>query len=575
MRTSPSRVLLLLALLVAAPPAVAGVTWGGNLGFSAHRSDQWTDQSHSGVTDYWFAGALHLDASFFTPGTLELGAGVSYLGYRTVGGSASDALNYDLHFSALARTPVLVSGSATRTTIDFTADTSNDRIGTTQIDSLSGSVGLASPGYPALSATVRNTASTNRFGGAPTVNADVTTLSAAATQSVEALNYTLSYDTGWASGDYVESNYRQHAAVVRAMAELATNLTAQVSATYNLRLPTIVDPNNPRYDDQSLSAYVQWMDYPDTSGGGGYSYADTLFEAPGSETRQTISHGLSAYGSHRLHPDLSVDATAGLTVLQARSGAAEQQSTGEQAGAAVRWDRRWGQWTSQSSAGGNLGLYQGEGGLRTSAWAVGASTSWSRPVESWSTGLGLSGSYETNTGASQGTRYRLYANAAASGAPGGWSFDAALNGGYSHSSSDFYGSNSSTNLRLVSQASRSGYVLSLNAGLTDDLAGVLIPGTSTGSLIPSTFNTRSTYVQGTASLPALQNLSLTLLARYLSTTSPGRVTRWEDAVSVNASYSLGAWVLSLYDQVTVGGSENGVEGTQNLIFFMVTRSFGR
>jgi hypothetical protein len=576
MRTSALRILLGLALVTAAPPARAGVLFGGDLGASMNRDDQWGADARSSRTTWWFAGSLHLDASFFTPGTLDLGAAASYLGYRATGGAASDALNYQVHLVALARTPFSLSASAGRSTIDFTADTNSGRVGTTRVDSLSGTAVLSAASYPYLAASIRNTATTNRASGAPAVKSDATTVSAEASQSVEALNYSLNYDTGWSGGDYAETNFRNHAASLRAQAQLDTNVTAQVMATYNLRQPTLSSPLNPRLDSQTLSTWLQWSASSETAGGGGYSYSNALFDAPGSPLRQSISHSLNGYASHRLSDDFSFDLSASGTAAQTRVGATELRATGEEAGAGVRWRRQLDQYAAQASLNGSLGLYQPSEGANATSWGVAANTSASRPLATWYATAGLSGSYDENSGASAGHRTRLVATLGTSGVPLGWSLSSMLNAGYSRSVSPSFGASRQANVRIEAQASRGGYNLGLNAGITDDLAEVLVPGAPPATaLIPVDFNTQARFAMATATVPTVPRLFLTFVGRALSVSSPGRSSQWETGLGVSAGYYIGAFQLTLYDQVTVGGTSGLSTSTQNLLFLSVSRSFGR
>ena len=131
MRTSALRCMLpamAVALLTAAVPARAGFGWNGSAGLSLQRTDTWSNAgADSSRNLLWFTGSLVLDASFFGPGVLDLGASASYLGYRAQGGTASDGLNYRLTLGALRNTPVSLGATASRSTIDFTADTAAGR----------------------------------------------------------------------------------------------------------------------------------------------------------------------------------------------------------------------------------------------------------------------------------------------------------------------------------------------------------------------------------------------------------------------------------------------------------------
>ena len=94
-------------------------------------------------------------------------------------------------------------------------------------------------------------------------------------------------------------------------------------------------------------------------------------------------------------------------------------------------------------------------------------------------------------------------------------------------------------------------------------------------LAPVSFNTQSRYALLTATIPTVRSLFLSLTARHLEYTSPGRATQWETGATLSASYALGAFQLSLSDSINTGGSGASASATQNLLFFSVTRSFGR
>lgn len=576
MRRSTWQLLLGLALLGAAHPAHAGFGWGGSIGLSLQQNNQWGNGTRVESTVFWFTGGLHLDASFFTPGTLTLGGSANYLGYRASGGSGSDGLNYELHVSALGRTPVRLDASVMRSTTDFTASPNHTQVGTTRVDGVSGGVQVLVADFPIVNATISNVAVSNRSIGSAPVKSETTSLFATAAQSVDWLNYSLQYDTHWTSGDYAETNYQSHNASIRSQFQLESNVSAQAAASYYLRLPTLDSPLDPRMDFQTVSALVQWGPSASVSGGAGYSYTDSLFEAPGSPLRQAISHGVSAYGSRQLNNDLALDLNLSGSSSQARLGTVETRATSESVGSGIRWNRQLTGYAAQATLNGNLGLYQPEVGPNASAWSVSTSGTLWRPIGTWTTSATAAASYDENSGASAGHQLRLYGALSAMGTPFGWYLTSLLTGGYTRTETTAFGGTRNLNVRLDVQANHSGYNLGLNAGVTDDLAEVLIPGAPpAGALIPVDFNTRSRYAMATATIPTFSNLYLSLAGRYVAVTSPGRETNWEAGLSLSASYYLGAFQFSLYDQVSTGGATSTGIGTQNLVFFSASRSFGR
>jgi hypothetical protein len=580
MRTTSARLLLgLLGLLGLglARPTPAEVWYGGQLGFSFDQRNQWYPGADSSFRSYWFTGGAYLGASFFSPGTLSLSGSADYRGYRAVGGSSSDGLNYGLRLNALERTPVHLAASINRETVDFASDSSRTRTGTTRQESVAGSAALVFDGLPSLSATAWNTTFSNQAVGSPAVKSDTTGMNMEAAQTVDWANYRLNYNTAWSSGDYAETNYQNHFFAFRTLAHPSTDVTASVDANYFLRLPTLSSALNPRIDTQTLTTWLQ-VGGPlgTTTGGGGYSYSSSLFEVPGEQPRESIAHSLNAYADRQLNAEWAVNVDAGASASETRASGLDQRATGEQVSATFRWARQVDRLALNGTVGAGLGAIQLASGPDPVAWNVNASGGVSRPVSTWLVSSYLIASYDSNTGAAAGRRLRLLGNATANGSPFGWTLDSLLNLGYAFTDSPTFGSKRTVNSRLTVQARRGGLLLSLDAGLTDDLSDVLVPvsGPSLGTA-PGTYNTQSRYVLATATIPTFQSLFLSLTARHLEFTSPGRPTQWESGGTLTASYVIGAIQFSLLDSVTTGGGGAGNTGTQNLLFFSVTRSFGR
>ncbi len=581
MRTATLRHLagatLLALLLPSGPAGAASFGWGGDLGFSLNQENSWVANGASSNTVYTMSGGLRLNYSPFAPGVLDLGAAASYLGYRAVGGSASDGLNYALTVSALRQTPLNLSATAFRSTTEFTADRNNARVGSTRVDGLAATATLATVDYPFLMASWNTSASESRPMGAAPVKSDVTGVAAAVVQSVDSLYYQLTFDTAWSGGDYAETNYRNRNAQFSANAQLATNVMARAAANYTLRLPTLESPLNPRLDNQSFTAGLQWNTPGLINSSVSYNYSSSLFAAPGSPLRQGITHSLSATVSKDLSSQLAYDLGGSASASLNRNGTAEQQASGEQVNGGLRWNREVSTTAWLASVNGGYGRFQPGGGApSTSAWSLGGSVNASRPVGTWNTSAGLNASYSANGGASAGHGSRINGMLSAGGSPFGWSFSSMLTGGYSSTDSPLYGQNHQAVARFEAHAARSGWNLSLDAAVTDDISQLMVTGAPPASVIaPIDYNTQSRYAVATASLPPIQRLILSFMGRTLHYSAPGRPSSWESGLSVNATYFIGAFNLSLYDQVTTGGSSGLSSGTQNLLFFSVSRHFGR
>lgn len=576
MRTSASRLLLGLLGLALARPAQAEIWYGGQLGFGLDQRNQWSAASDSSSRSLWFLGGVNLGASFFAPGTLTLGGTADYRGYRSSEGPASDGFDYNLRLNALDRTPVHLAGAISGQTIDFTNDSSRVRTGTTRADGASASTSLVFADLPVLSATFSNTTLTNRTTGAAPIKSETSALNLEASQVIDWANYRLTYDSTWASGDYAETNYRNHFVTFGTLAHLSPNVTASVNANYFLRLPTLSSALDPRIDTQNVSSLLQWGNVKETSGGCGYNYSSSLFEVPGERPRESIVHTVTAYGDRQLDPELGVTLNAGATAAQTRANGAEERATSEQVATAVRWARQWAQYQTSTSMGGGVGAFQPQTGANSVAWNVNASGGASRMISTWQVGSTLLASYDSNTGASAGKRFRLLGSATAVGAPFGWSFSSLLNLGYSHADSPTFGSRRTIDTRFTAQALRGGFALTVDAGLTDDLSDLLVPGAMpVASVAPVAFNSQSRYAMITATVSTIRQLYLSLTARHLEYTSPGRITQWETGGTLSASYLLGAFQFALSESLTTGGSGSGTSATQSLLLLTATRTFGR
>jgi hypothetical protein len=568
----------LLALLVLAGPArAAGFSWGADLGFTYNQLGNWgADGKYSASSAYSLMGGLALNYSPFAPGLLDLGASAAYLGTRTDYGSASDGFIYNLRLSALRNTPVSVGASAFRSNTDFTAGRDYNQVGNVRVDGLTANALVNFADYPILQANWLNTVTRTTPIGAAPISSDTTSVGASASQSVDSLNYTLTYQTGWGSGDYAETNYRNHNAQLYAFSQLATNVSFQASANYSLRLPTVESAINPRIDNQNFSSIFQWLTPEGASTSIAYSYADGLFEAPGSPIRQATSHAAAVSTARPWTKELFYDLGATATASLNRAGAADEQATGELLNGGLHFSRIKPDSSLVATLTGTLGGYQQTGGADATAWGLGASFNFSRPIDTWGLSAGLSAAHNQNAGAASGRQDFLSGLASASGSPFGWYFSSMLTAGYSYSTSPTFGTAHRTFTRLEAHADRGGYDFAFDAAINDDLSQILVPGTApTAGLVPVDFNTKNQYATLVATVPAIGRLSMSFMGRTLRVSSPGRPTTWEAGLSVSANYSLGAFRLSLYDMLTTGGSVGYASSTQNAVFFAVSRHFGR
>jgi hypothetical protein len=581
MRTSTLRALrgtaLLLLLALAGPARAGSFSWGADLGFVWNQQSSWApDGKYFGTSNYSLLAGAALHYVPFVPGLLEVGLSAGYMGARSDYGVASDGLNYSLRVAALRNTPLSLGYTAFRSTTDFTASRDVSQTGSVKVEGMAANAMLALTDYPILQANWLNSKSTSRPLGSAPVSTDTTNVGAGITQSNDSLNYTLGYQTSWASGDYAETNYDNHAAQLYAFTQLATNVSLQAAAYYNLRLPTLVSPLDPRLDNQGFSSAFQWGTPGTDSNSVSYSYNDGLFDAPGSPIRQATSHAVSFGTTRPWNKEFFYDLGASGSATLNRAGTSEVSATSEEVNGGLHYSRTREDASLLAALTGGFGAYQSDAGVTGRSWSLGASFNYSRPVESWNISAGLNGYHGVDSGASQGTNDYLAAVASASGSPFGWTFSSALTGGYSHTNSSVFGATSRASARLEVRANRAGYDLTLDAAINNDLSQVLVLGSAPAAgLVPVEFNSKNQYATLTVLVPAVGNLYMSFMGRTRQISAPGRPTLWEAGASASVNYNLGAFRFSLYDLLTTGGSVGYAASTQNLLFFSVSRHFGR
>ncbi len=583
------RTALALALAAAASSARAGLTASGDAGLSFDRFDAWSSGGHQGTSSWFFNGDLTLDAALFDPGDLDVTGTGSYQGYRTaLGGPASDGFNYQLSATALANTPFDLGASVARQTIDFTSSQSAGQTGSSRVDVVAANAGVHEAGLPAVEARFQNQEIVNRSLGLAPARTNLSILDAHAGQAVDGLNYSIDYQTDWSGGDYAETNFRNHLVTIQTGIQLDPTLQAVGAVGYYLRQPTLESPFDPRIENASTSATLLWAPSTTTNASLAYVYSDVLFQTPGSPYRQSIAQTLALNVVEQLADgwayNLGATGADGIDRLGTTSGS----SSSESLGGGLTWNRTLSGTAYTAMVSGAAGLYQPEGGASASAggasgsYSTSASFGASRPLGTWNGTATLNVTYGNDIYASAGSQLLYGLSLGANGYPLGWIFNGILNSSIARLQSPVFGTTENRNLVLNANALRNGWALSVNGGYTDNIASVLVPAAATGTgtgtaatVIPSVFNTETSFAMLAVTAPVVASVSLTANGRYIQTASPGQPTTWERDLGLAVGYTYGAFNLSLYDQLTNGGVAGGAGGNVNLLMVSVSRSFGR
>jgi len=131
-----------------------------------------------------------------------------------------------------------------------------------------------------------------------------------------------------------------------------------------------------------------------------------------------------------------------------------------------------------------------------------------------------------------------------------WRIRAALDASASRREDRLLGSFLGRSAQATAMAAWRTFSLELIAGETDGVSEPLVnPGVGGGLLLPSQYNTHTTFIGGTAGLVA-GNFYFSAMARASLISVPDHPTVAGRTFIVAASYSLGKFILSLEDRYT-------------------------
>jgi len=111
----------------------------------------------------------------------------------------------------------------------------------------------------------------------------------------------------------------------------------------------------------------------------------------------------------------------------------------------------------------------------------------------------------------------------------------------------------------------------LSEGLSDPLRN---PDLQSGLLLPATLNTTAKFATFTVSLGADKGrLVFSAVARTMEIETPGHPQQYENGAGLTASYTIGAFMLSLDDEYMVGAT-GPTSQSVNRVMLRVIRNFG-
>jgi hypothetical protein len=571
------RLLLVVGLILTLTSPSRAVEINGSLGGGYGRTDAWSPATHSDLNEFDWEASLAASGSFFRPGMLQWLIGGEYRGARTLyfkSTSALDGLAYHGQLSLLTSTVVPVTFKLGRSWTQF-SDNEKAGFGSTLVTTEGGTAALRFAQLPTLRFGVTRTDVENHSFGAGLSKSDTTALDVSASQSLANFQYQLAYDTSWNGGTYDETNYHSHAIDAEASSALNDQVRFHFFDRYYLRDPTRDAATNPRYDDNALGTGVQWRPSSRTTVSFEYGFRHVQVEVAGTPNSEQLEHSLSNSTYRRLTPELSLLGNAAVAYSLERVGPRSLGTVTESAGAGLTWKREIWKWLSLDlSVGGTAGAAersaQPAAFLWGATWNGGTTARWT----SARAGLYYSGSYQSSASAGgEAIDQRLVAQG--EGIAGRAYLNGQVNLNQTQREDPLLGLFRSRAATASFGATVTRFSSKLSAGLAEGLSDPLrSPDIHSGLLLPASFNTKTRFANLTISTGADKGrLQITGVARTMALETPGRPLQYEHGLGLTATYTIGAFQISLEDQFSVGGA-GPVWERGNRVMLRVVRNLG-
>lgn len=566
---------VVVVVLVAADARAVDLTGDLN-GLYSHAGSWSAYQSYRGRQVWDYGGRLTLRATPFKKTLLDWLGTAEYQRRRDLysgGESGLRAVGFQSRASLFQGSRAPITLGAMRTWSDFLSDTAGSRTGSTVTTSYGGSARLQPKGLPALLVAMSRVITEGRRFGAPEVDTDSTTLNLGMAQAVGGHNYMMEYQTSWDSGSWAELNYRSHTFLLSYNGQVTDTTTFRVSERYMLRLPTVEDPTNPRWDSNDFTTGVTWVPDSRVISGFGYGYSHALATVVGAPDLEQIIHSVSHRTAYRWTEGLWTEGSLDLVYGFARSGAEERRSAGEVLGATVKWVGKGRETQYMLDAGGLVSLSVPEDGDLVVGFGANGLAGFVTTRERIQSRATWAGAYRRSGADLDGDLLSQRLDLSASGRV---SERSVLRGGISVATGRRMD-------RLLGTATHRGatataalfgarFRVQLEAGVTDGIAPVL--GDGEALFLPDEFNTHTYYATLTGGRTYLGGrMVLSGVLRTMRTTAPARDAMWEEGLLLMASYTIGLTTFSLEERLSAGGLGGGWQ-VGNLVFLRVGRSFG-
>jgi hypothetical protein len=557
--------------------ATAGVGYG--------RWDTWIADQHSTSSMPDWQGSLDLSGRPFRPGLLEWRAGVSYQAvrnYYAAQSSTRDGWGLRLQSAFLSGTPLPITISAGRSWTDFATDSGTRLTGSTLTNSLNLAIIFRKRFYPTLrlQGTWINTA--NHAPGGTKTDTDSKTMNVGMTHTTGTQTYAVDYSTAWNSGNFAINNYRSDYLNAQFTSTPSENVLVRFREYYLLRNPTNDVALNPRFDDNNLSAGVQWRPGSRWNSALDYNFRHALVTAKGAPRNEQTGHSLTNLTYLRLRPTLAFFGTTTLGFADQRLEDQRVRAGNQRLGAGVNGQIKVGRTNFLLSGSGQGAFIETQDTPFSLGYVLSQSSGFTHMRERMNLGLQVSLSYASNAVGVGGTTFSQTVQAMTEGVVGKGTY---LRGTLSYNGSrrddPVLGMSQTRTLTLVARAAwrrwNTLWAADFSGGQSDALAEALVApeiAPADPLVVSQAYNTRSRYATLQLSQSLLRSkLAITELLRILNLQMPGGPGQYEEAGMLTVRYQVGAVTLSLEDRLSRGGSI-GPAQTVNVLMVRLSRAFG-
>lgn len=593
MRTRTLKLTVLLLVAAAVPARAIDLSGRASVGYS--KLDAWPTTGEHTTSPH-----LDLDIGLGAKGVIDRPGFVDWFlsgGYRRVTDEVDGARTgqsslflYDARAILFGdrRQPVTLEAKASRNQVEFLTDPQANVFGKAIVDTYGGGLTLNLPERPQLTAGYARTQGTDQVAGLTTHTYAVDEISATAGHGTGDYKFIGTYDGRLGTGAWTSDNVDTHNGTASVSLALPAGLTAQVSDTYQLRIPRASGVGAYRQENNGFSFYLSNSQPIGAQQAVRYSYLHGLTEtsptAFGELMRQSLRYdgdysldgqpllrrpGEPPTEGSRLFGHLRLDAGQN----RASTAVTTSDSYGETLGGSLYWRYGSGRTFYELHGGPSVALLQSDGAASRTGYGASAG---GRIARDW-LGQRLAVNYDADYGlrlyAAEGWTLRQILTGSVSGALGDSHYVASLNAQAWRTSDPTLGEGAGRVLEARFVDTQRRLELEAYARLTDGIAGSTPKEfVSDGLIIPAPFDSHTRELRARVAYNVFTTLGVGAIVALVSNEIPGSPTVNQTEVAGSLEYRFAAFALRMEDRMV--WYDQGTGGRNNVFFVSVNRRFG-